>query len=357
MVLPSSPSAPLPAAVRKPHVLVRVALIIVAYLVAFVALDFLTRAFEGLPGVVAWYPPAGLGFALLLVFGARFAPALGIASLLSSFFVYRLSQPPEALLLWAFLVALIYGVAALLLRHRIPFDWHLRRLRDVVYLIFATVLVSALLAVLSVSGSALGGAVPRSEAFGAIFDWWIGETVGVLTITPLLLVCVLPWLRRLGEGRSVMSPVRRLFCRSTLSVVGQTASLAVALYWVFGANVPDEFRPLYIVIVPLVWIALQHGFKGVILGMVASNSGVIFATWLFGFDVARLGELELLMIVLCVVGLTMGAIVTERRQADAALHESEGRRHRQVRQPFGGTHVGTGAGRDRWQKDRRLHPS
>jgi PAS domain S-box-containing protein len=362
MTLPSMPRARLFTALRNPSALRRSALIVAAYLGAFTVLDFLARAFEELPGVVAWYPAAGLSFALLLVFGVRFAPALAIASLISSFFIYRLSQPPEMLVLWAFLVALIYGVAAALLRRRAHFDWHLRRLRDVTYLVFAAVLVSALLAVLSVSGSALGGTVKRGEAFGAIFDWWVGETVGILTVAPFLLVYVLPWLLKRdvsprecdgqaqdkdarsanssaicatedevlrrpvrSGGRDVASqqPPSRPFRRPTLSVVGQAACLVLVLCWVFGAAVPGEFRPLYLVTLPLIWIALQGGFKGITAAIMASNAGVILAIWLFGSDLARLSELELLMIGNCVVGLTMGAVVTERREAEAALKKSE----------------------------------
>jgi PAS domain S-box-containing protein len=308
---------------RDRRVLLGPALIVAAYLCAFVVLDFLAHSFEELPGVVAWYPAAGLGFAVLLVFGTGFAPALVIASLVSSFLIYRLSGPPGLLVVWAFLVSLIYGVAAALLRRRIRFDWHLRRLRDVTYLVFAAAIVAALLAVLSMSGAAVGGTMTRGEAFGAIFEWWVGETVGVLTVAPFLLVYVLPWLKRLVEGRPATSPVVRTSRRLTLPVFAQAAGLVVVLCWVFGVPVAGEFRPLYLVTLPLIWIALQSGFKGVTAALMASNAGVVLAIWLFGSDLARLSELELLMIGNCVVGLTMGAVVSERRDAEAALKESE----------------------------------
>jgi len=76
---------------------------------------------------VAWYPPAGLTYALLLVFGVPFTPAVTIALFLSSLFVYRLPQPLYLLLLWAFVISLIYNLAAAFLRKRIRFDWQLRK--------------------------------------------------------------------------------------------------------------------------------------------------------------------------------------------------------------------------------------
>jgi PAS domain S-box-containing protein len=300
-----------------------VALIVCAYLTAFLALDALTHAFEELPGVVAWYPPAGLSYGLLLVFGVRFAPAVAAASLISSLFIYRMPQPAYGLLLWALTASVIYCAAAALLRHRIRFDWRLRTLRDVATLVLTTILVSAVLAAISVLGSALSSGMPRNEILGAVFDWWIGETVGVLSVAPFLLAYVMPGLQRFAQGERIVTAARRPLPRPTLSVLGQGFSLVLTLYWVFGAPVPSAFRPMYLLAVPLIWIALRDGFKRATAGMLVLNSGVMLATWLFGFDFTRLGELELLMIVVSVVGLTLGAVVTERRQAEAALQKSE----------------------------------
>lgn len=83
----SIPSCPLSPTHRNPRPLLRAALIVAAYLLAFIVLDFITKQFEGLPGIVAWYPPAGLTYTLLLVFGAGFAPAVTIALLISSLFI------------------------------------------------------------------------------------------------------------------------------------------------------------------------------------------------------------------------------------------------------------------------------
>ena len=307
----------------NPHRLLRTALIVAAYLLAFIIFDFITKQFQELPGIVAWYPPAGLTYTLLLVFGWRFGPAVTIALFISSLFIYRMPQPPYLLVLWAIIISMIYSAAAAFLRRRIHFDWQLRKFRDVTRFVFTTVLVSALLAVLSVSSSALSSTMPRSEVLDAIFHWWIGETVGVLSVTPFLLIFVMPSLKRFAEGQPVRLTARRSFPRPTLSVIGQAFSIVLILYWVFGTHVLDEFHPLFLIALPIIWIALQRGFKGVSVAILVLNSGVVLALWLFRFNLARLGELELLMIVICIVGLLMGAVVTERKQAEAELQENE----------------------------------
>jgi len=304
---------------HNPRPLLRTALIVAAYLCAFIILDLFSQQFEELRGIVAWYPPAGLTYTLLLVFGVRFAPAVTIALFISNLFIYRMPQPPYLIFLWAFIISLIYGAAAAFLRHRIRFDWQLRKMRDVTWLVGTTVFVSALLAVLSVSSSALSSDMPRSEVLRAIFHWWIGETVGVLTVIPFLLIHVMPRLKRFVEGQPVKLPARRSFPRPTLSIIGQVSSLVFILYWVFGARVLHEYQPLYLISLPLIWIALDHGLKGITTGIMALNFGVILAMWFFRFDLAQLGELQLLMIVNCIVGLFMGAVVTERKRAEVTL--------------------------------------
>ncbi len=308
---------------RDPRQLWRQVLIGAAYLVVFLILDLISRKFQELRGIVAWYPPAGLTYTLLFVFGRKFLPAVTIALFASSVFVYQMPQPIYLLLLWAIIISLIYIGAAAFLHYKIHFDWHLRKLRDVSWFVGTVVVVSALLAVLSVSSSALSSNMARNEVFRSIFNWWIGETVGVLTMTPFLLIFVMPAIKRFLEGQPIVPPARWTFQRPAISTLGQVASIVLTLYWVFGAPVLNEYQPLYLISLPLIWIALQRGFKGISAAILALNSGVVLALWVFKFDVARLGELELLMIINSIVGLLMGAAVTERIQAEKRLNDSE----------------------------------
>src|SRR5258706_16456097 len=168
--------------------ILRTALIWAAYLVGFIALDRLSLAFQIYPGVVAWYPPDGLSFALLLVFGWRFMPVVALASLISSSLVYQLAIPSPALFVWAIVLSTIYASAAAILRDYVHIDPQLRNLRDVLWLIIFTMIVSAVLALISVPALVASGDVPTAERLHAIIHGWIGEAVGALTIAPLILI-------------------------------------------------------------------------------------------------------------------------------------------------------------------------
>jgi PAS domain S-box-containing protein len=325
--------------------LLRSILIALIYLISFILLDFIAKQFESVPGIVTWYPPAGLTYALLLVFGLRFTPAVILTLFFSSVFIYRMPQPPYQLLLWACVVSLVYAAGAWFLRHRILLDLQLQKLRDVAWLIGTTVLVSAFLAVLSVSSSALSSALPRSEVLGAIFHWWIGETVGVLTVTPFLLIFVMPRLKRfVGVKPELYSSAHSSFPFSAISAIGQAVILFIILYWVFGLHILGDYHPEFMIILPVIWIALTRGLKGTTMAILILNFGVVLAQWYFRFDLMRLGEVELLMIVICILGLLMGAIVTERKSADDASRESEEQYRTLVEEVNDGFYISDAAG-------------
>jgi PAS domain S-box-containing protein len=330
---------------RNPLKIFRTVLIVAGYLIAFVILDHITKQFAELRGVVAWYPPVGLTYALLLVFGIKFLPIVTVALLFDSFLIYRMPQASYLLILWAIIISLIYAAAAAFLRMRVRLDGQLRKLRDAAWFIFTTVIISALLAVLSVSSSALSSAMPRSEVLRSIFLWWVGETVGVLTVTPFLLIHMMPWLKRFAEGQSARLPMRWSFSLPSLSAIGQGASIALTLYWVFGAPTLAEYQPLYLITLPLIWIALTRGLKGVSAALLVVNSGVVLALWIFRFDLARLGELELFMIVNCIVCLLIGVVVTERKQTERTLHSSKEQYRTLIEQASDGIFIADGEGR------------
>ena len=172
----------------KSRIVLRGAFAFIIYLLIFIFLDVRAHSVQVFPGIVAWYPPDGLSFAFLLTFGAPFLPAFAIASIISSLFVFRLSLPLSALITWAIFLTLAYGLAVWFLRERVHIDTQLRKPRDLFWMITAAAAVTTILAIISVSGMAASGAVPQAERLWATAEWWIGEMIGILVVTPVLLI-------------------------------------------------------------------------------------------------------------------------------------------------------------------------
>ena len=301
----------------------RLALVLILYLITYSLLDQLTYTLQLFPGVVAWYPPDGLSLAFLLTFGAGFTPAVTLASLISSLIIYRFSTPLGPLLVWAVILSAVYGINALLLRRRIRIDPQLKNLRDTLWLILTSAIVSTVLAVISVSNLINYGEVPASQYFNAFVQWWIGEMIGVLVFSPFLLIHVMPWLKRFMDGGWTNSRTRYILHRPSFQTIGQVISIPVTLYLVFGIPALSGFQPFYLIAWPLIWIALTNGFSRVSLAIVVMNFGTILAIWLFKFDTSRLGEFQFPMFGIYISALLTGAIVTKQKRIEEVLRQRE----------------------------------
>ena len=98
-------------------------LVSAVFLAAYLALDRLAIVFAQTPLSVVWYPPAGLGFFLLLVFGPRYVPVLWLAELLTYAFTWKTGLRLFPLLVVSSVPAISYGSAAAILRQAPGFIW------------------------------------------------------------------------------------------------------------------------------------------------------------------------------------------------------------------------------------------
>jgi integral membrane sensor domain MASE1 len=137
-----------------------------------------------LPGISAWYPPAGIALALLLGMGPRYAPLYWLAGLISAkvnyhqpFFSY-IFVPGNALDFGT------YTILSIALRKVFKLDWRLRSIRDVMVLLFVALPLSGIAAFLTTLTLILDHVIPWSGYVTASVDWWIGDAVGPSRVSP-----------------------------------------------------------------------------------------------------------------------------------------------------------------------------
>jgi integral membrane sensor domain MASE1 len=168
-----------------------------------------------------------LSLAFLLSFGAGFTPVFTLASLVSILIIYRFSTPLGSNLIWAVVLSSVYGIEVVLLRRRVRIDPQLKSLRDTLWLILTSTIVSTLLAVIAVSALVNYGEVPAAQYFNAFVEWWIGEMIGVVVFTPFLLTHVMPWVKRFIDWEWGNIKKQMVFRRPSLQSIGQIISIPV----------------------------------------------------------------------------------------------------------------------------------
>ncbi len=294
----------LPAGSKTP-----VALLI--YLLLHVVLDHAARVFEVSPGVSLWYPPVGLSFAVVVIFGWRAMPAVFVAHLYSA---YIGSVEPGNWLRYTLPVVISISYASTALVARRMFGPNPRPVKPFDTGVFIAILLSGpLLASLTGSLLVLVSGFSTPDGFARMaFSWWIGDLTGVLTVVPLMLVHFAPWL--LGESRPT-KPVRTWRYRAEVTL--QAAALLGCVWAVNGAEFLRGFHAYYLAFVPLIWICLRHGMHGATLATCALTMSSLAAVRVFGGSEDVVVDLLLFVASISGVGLGLGIAVTRRAEAEA----------------------------------------
>jgi PAS domain S-box-containing protein len=261
------------------------------------------------------WPAYGVALAVFLKYGYKVWPAI-----MASAFLIALegSVSPLAAAGQAAAATVAAATGALLLR-RIPnFDPSLSRLRDALRLIvigaFGSALLSSSFGILSLYAT---GIQPYSGIASAWLVYWLGDSTGVLLVTPLAFT--LPQLLDIH---------RRGRLAELLAVV---ALIAVGAFIVFGDFFQVHLDVFAFAVLPLVmWAGIDFGIAGAALSvfLIAAIATVMTASgWgPFASNTALTNAvlLDVVFTLLAVSGLTLASVITEREQA-------EGERERLIR--------------------------
>ena len=291
--------------------------IVFAYVVVWLALDRATQIFETAPEVSLFYPPPALSFVLLQVFGLRYLPALFLASLIDVWFVPPINISWFHGLIYALLTVAVYGGANVLLKRRLRVDSSLSRFRDVLwFVIVGTIVAPLMLATLAVFNLAIAGSIPWSDWKTYTLHFWIGDSVGIASLAPLLLVCVVPWLRSVGLRLRFRWP--QLSLRVWLELTAEVSALLLGIWVAFGIRVDGNAIFAYVAFLPMLWLTVRYGLPAAAISISLINSGAGYIESLqsqapqIGFDLART---QFYMLTISQTALLLGATITRRMQA------------------------------------------
>ena len=302
----------------------------VVCVLVYVLLDRTTVYLQIWPSISAWYPPVGLSVALIVGLGVGILPALIVAGYLAGVINYHQSVTGLPFLLINPLIPLIYGSASLYLRRKLTSNYRIRSIRDVNNILGVTLLASLASAT---SGTAIlvwSGELPSADYAQAAFNWWIGDAVALSSLTPFLLEFVIPWCRRyLGiAGAQESAPTEKNWPSSRAEILessGFLASLVFLIYLAFGNSFARSAHLFYLFFLPLIWIAIRRGLRGVVVALILVDSSLAIMMRLAHQGMEDLAVLQFLMLILALTALILGAIIGERNRVEQRLAEEEER--------------------------------
>ncbi|WP_228055180.1 ATP-binding protein [Gloeocapsopsis crepidinum] len=297
-----------------------------AYLIIWAAFDEIALFFTTAPEIFVWYPPVGLDVAVLLVFGLRYLPALFLNTLVHEYLITSHDLGFNTLLLFNLATTFGYGGGCALLLRIIKINPRLRTLRDVMWFIVVMTIVTPLVVgALQTLNIVVLGVIPLSGWLTYTLHSWAGAATGIAMLTPFLVILLrqLPWIwtYKEQEAPAVEPPLIPLTPKQRPQLLLEIAMLSVAIWAAYGAQRGQSLDYSYFVFMPLIWIAIRHGFERAAAAVLFINIGVAILIQ------AKLGNsnifaLQFGMMAISLTGILLGGFATQRRQAETELNYS-----------------------------------
>ena len=297
------------------------------FTILFLSLTKYSMMFSIASGVMVWYAPAGLNIALLLVFGLRYAPVIFVAGFLGGYWILAPGSSLLPLLIVAATTPAIETLAVFLFKQKISSHWEEWNFQEFSSFVFMMTITPLFVGIAGIVNYCFMGMIPWIKFSSVLLGWWIGDVIGMLTVTPFILFIVYPVIQclRLNGIRSALRSIqinKLLSAKSSLlQILGQMASIPLVLWFCFLSPLSTTFDLFYFCFLPLIWIVFSHGLSGAVLGITAINIGttLVAAKQIGGADIINF---QLFMAILSFTGIIFGKLFAERNNSETALKKS-----------------------------------
>lgn len=268
------------------------------------------------------WPPSGIAFAALLLFGYRAWPGIAIGAFAANFAVFAANEVIGGAALGGVSLAIAGGntlealVGAYLFRILIEDSDQLLQPKNIYKFALIAALMSAVSAGIGTTSLLLAGVAPMAAQWTVAGTWWLGDFTGIMVVTPALLAWALPVVPR-WPARPILERVP--------SVVMLTLLVGAVFGQAFSSGLTN--RLLAFLLVPAIgWAAYRHGPRGVALVLLLITGGAVWGTTsgLGPFATGTLNDslltLEIYIALCSMIGLVLAADINERRRTvDASL--------------------------------------
>lgn len=265
------------------------------------------------------WPPAGIAMACIFICGQKFSPSIFLAAFLVNWHQGAPSYVALGIGLGNTLEAVF---AAFILKRFFHFQNSFEKLRHILWFLFiACGLAPMVSATIGVTSLNLAHKLTTQNFYETWGTWWMGDMLGIVIITPLLLTLFTPKAPT-SDSKKVHAP------RFALFIFGFLFFNFLAFNWLSFFKVVKT-PSVYFVFPPLIWAALRLGLKGTTIAIFLTSLNAVVST-LLGFGPFDFGQpsdnffhLQMFMVTSSITILITATLVEQRAQTAEVLQQRE----------------------------------
>ncbi len=266
------------------------------------------------PNTSPVWPPTGIAIAALLLFGKKYWPGITLGVIFGYFFNNNDLYVSLGLAIGNTLEAL---AAAFFLQKFIGFRNTLDRIQDVIGLGIFGAMATTISATIGVITLLLVGSEIQPFIWTIWFTWWIGDFMGALVLTPLILV----WFTLQPKQWSAVKKIEVLVVLVLLLIVTSYVFANQSI-----GQVTHEAM-IYVIFPFIIYVALRFTQIGAVNAIALVSGIAIYGTAIGSGPLVRnsinesLILLQTFMGVVSLTALTLAATTSQRQEAEEALRQ------------------------------------
>lgn len=249
-------------------------ILVVALLYYFAARLGYFFAFEDTPSLPTW-PPSGIAFALIILFGRQTWPGITIGSLIANLMAHwnHPKTPDETIIMVSAMIALSNTLEALvgnyLVKNWIKSDYPFRSTKNAYRFLFVSQTMCFVGATLGTYGLYFNEVIDSAAILHTGFSWWVGNVVGILLFTPFILSCAEKLVFRISKKKAI-----------------EVGIFFVAIFFLYlllqvDYVVPALGRALPFLLLPfLLWLAFRFDLIVSMTGIISASLLAVYITTL-----------------------------------------------------------------------------
>ena len=302
-------------------------LITITYFLTWHLLFEAATLFEVAPAVSAWFPAAGLRFALIVVLGWRLSVPILVfvwASLAPGYWDFWMSRFPFGFIVESFGNPIVHLIAVTFLVKVAKVNLRRGSLRDISWFCVGALIAPMISAIIVCSNLAAASIFEWKDVPSIILDFWVGDVIGILVITPFLVLLAGSIASKYHHKLFTNQSIEPTAC--DIDKISLPTAAWLTIFVVFGIvllvlgfgklPVPDYVKHyVFLSFLPLSWIAIRFGFYALAISVFAMNTFSIIFIHFTGFT-SNHAEFQFFLVTLSLTSLVICGLATNQRRAE-----------------------------------------